>query len=220
MVRGDLATLAQRVGRAMSPAMSQLRSISPGTQPKQAMPPARRFAAITRFAVVLGGVLTLTACSEGKYPSLTDRAMMQPTPAAPLPSAIPPEAVSPALTDQLANLLKQANAAHDAFLAHRAAVAQLVDAAHEAPVPSDAWTAANEALAELESDRTDTIVALTRLQSLYVDDRVAHAVEDGNTGTTGSRPVGAAISAAREQVAALASNEDEVLTDLKTRLPD
>ena len=135
--------------------------------------------------------------------------------AAPVAVPVPPE-----LSGDLAGLLKRARTAHDAFLARLRTARPLVDAAHNAPTGSDAWVAANEAVAELDANRGDTVIALDQLDQLYVDDRVAHAIEDGNAGPAVARPVAAAIGAARDAVLALTAEEDDALADLKGRLPE
>jgi hypothetical protein len=165
-------------------------------------------------------LLALSACADGKYPSLAqrpaERRVVAASPAA-APVAVP---VPAALGNDLAGLLKRTRTAHDAFLVHLRAARPLVDAAHDAPVGSASWLAANEALAELDTNRSDTVIALDQVDQLYVDDRVAHALEDGDTGPALIRPVAAAIGAARDSVLALIAEEDDVLADLKGRLPE
>ena len=162
----------------------------------------------------------LTACAEGKYPSLAqrpvERSVSAPRPAMPPPPAA--EAVSPALRDQLATLLASARDANKAFLTRGTEARRLVVAAHDAAVPSDAWAAANEALAELDTSRTDLAVAQDRLERLFIDDRLAHAIEDGNRAGP-ARPIASAIAAARDEVLGMAAAQDAELDDLKGRMP-
>ena len=137
------------------------------------------------------------------------------------PSALSPpaaEAVSPALRDQLATLLASARDANKAFLTRGTEARRLVVAAHDAAVPSDAWAAANEALAELDTSRTDLAVAQDRLERLFIDDRLAHAIEDGNRAGP-ARPIASAIAAARDEVLGMAAAQDAELDDLKGRMP-
>ena len=141
-----------------------------------------------------------------------------------LPFTTIAEPVPAALRADLSALLEQARAAHDAFLAHRGEADRLVAAASSSPTPGDAppsvaWSAANEALAELDANRADIARAQDRLERLYIDDRVAHAIADGQSGSATARPTGAAIAAARDTVLALVQQEDDILTALKSRLP-
>ncbi len=184
---------------------------------------AGRFA--LKLTCILGTVLALSACAEGKYPSLAQRPVER---SASKPALAPPpvplaEPVPPALGAQLATLLSSAREAHKTFLARRDEAARLVAAAQGAAVPSDAWAAANEALAELDSNRTDLASAQDQLERLYIDDRVTHAIEDGNAvnpDSSGSeRPVARAIAAARDEVLTMAGTEDSVLSDLKGQMP-
>lgn len=205
---------------------------------------ARRFAAFARFAApwgILSLALSLSACAEGKYPSLAQRPVERSAPATPPLSPVTlSEPLPPALAAELADLLAQAQGSHQAFLARRGETERLVETARLSPAtapvpmasgaqaegaaapapPSDSWTAANESLAELDANRADLARALDRLERLYVDDRVAHAIADGNAGTSTARPVGAAISDARQSVLAWAQEEDAALGALKARLPE
>ena len=129
------------------------------------------------------------------------------------------EPVSPALRAQLDALLDSARKAHKAFLARRADAERLVDAAQGAAVPSNAWAAANEALAELDTNRTDLAVAQARLEQIYIDDRLNHALVDGGADTMPVRPVATAIATARDEVLELVGIEDTALDELKARMP-
>ena len=207
----------------------------PHSHPAQSHPETRhlpsvrlgpcRFAGLARFALMLGTGLALSACSEGKYPSLAQRPVERRAPSAsPVAAPVIAEPVPAALRANLAALLAQAQAAHDAFLAHRGEADRLVAAAGSSPTPGDAppsaaWSAANEALAELDANRADIARAQDQLERLYIDDRVAHAIADGQSGSANARPAGAAIAAARDTVLALVQQEDDILTALKSRLP-
>ena len=182
---------------------------------------------------MLAPMLALSGCGEGKYPSLAqrpaERAARAPVPATTAVPAVSADAdpVSPALAAQLATLLDTAREAHKGFLARREATEHLVTAARNAAVPSDAWAAANEALAELDSSRTALAVAQDKLERLSIEDREAHAIADGAAADSPApgparapaRPVARAIAATRDEVLAMAGDEDTVLSDLKDRMP-
>ena len=171
--------------------------------------------------MLLGALLALSGCADGKYPSLAQRPVERgsaPAISGPSPSPTTAEPASPALLAQLASLLGSAREAHAAFLARRGEAERLVAAAQGAPVPSDAWAAANEAVAELDTNRTGVAMAQNQLERLYIDDRLAHALDDG-VADGPARPVAAALSAARDEVLAMAAKQDAVLDELKARLP-
>ncbi len=171
--------------------------------------------------MLLGALLALSGCADGKYPSLAqrpvERSSAKPV-TGPSPSPTTAEPASPALLAKLNALLGSAREAHAAFLARRGEAERLATAAQGAPVPSDAWAAANETVAELDTNRTGVAMAQNQLERLYIDDRLAHALDDGKADGP-ARPIAAAISAARDEVLAMAAREDVVLDDLKARLP-
>ena len=175
----------------------------------------------------------LAGCAQGAYPSLAVRPAERITQSAtsvpgPSPAATPP-AITPlsgaALNIRLNGLLRDARAAHASFLAKRDATAALVNAGKAAPVASEQWSVAQQAISRLGSARTSTTLALTEILRIRSDDRVAHAIADGSVGyaddaQSGARPDAAAINAARDEVADMIAEEDAWLADLRGRLAD
>jgi len=159
-----------------------------------------------KLAPALLAMLALSACVDSSgYPSLSRRDVeknqAEPAPATP-PGAIPD---SPDLAPRLARLVEQARAAHEKFAAVRPRAEQLVSGASGAAMASEGWSVASVALAELESSRSDAMVALADLDQLYT----ARRIEGGD---------GASIAAARDQVMAWIGDEDQVLAALRGRL--
>lgn len=160
--------------------------------------------------------LSLGACAAAKdYPSLERRpaermrGSAQPvTPEPPPPLPAPP---SPQLTARLAQLVEQAQAAHQRFAARRGNAERLVAAGGRDVPGSEGWAVATVGLSELESARSDAMVALAELDQLYAAEVVAAA-------ETGNRTSVDAIAVAREQVTGLVSAEDNVLAGLRARM--
>ncbi|MEO7246925.1 MAG: hypothetical protein ABIW31_00600 [Novosphingobium sp.] len=120
--------------------------------------------------------------------------------AAPAPPPLPLE-----LQSRLARLKEQARAAHLRFSAITANTTGLVSAARGAAVASESWSRASVALAVLESRRSEVMVALGDLDSLYVKDRT-----DGSEATE--------IAEVRDQVTAWVNDEDAVLDSLRGKV--
>ena len=164
------------------------------------------------LCLALSGAALLGACASdaATYPSLARRPaervsgtseVVAATPTAPLPPAPP----SPELGARLAGLVEQAEAAHRRFVSREAKARGLVSAAGGAAVASESWAVATVALADLESSRSDAMIALADLDQLYA----AQRIEGGEALATG---------AARDSVIALVAQEDLVLASLRGQL--
>jgi hypothetical protein len=166
--------------------------------------------------VPLALVLLLGACASAKdYPSLARRPVERMTGSsevvAPEATPRPLAPLSPELTTRLAQLVDQARGADQRFAARRDGATRLISAGSGAAPGSDGWSAASIALGELESARSDAMVALTELDDLYTNESIA-AAETGDHGKV------ATIADARDQVTALVSAEDGVLAQLRGKL--
>ena len=163
----------------------------------------------------------LTACAAANdYPSLARRpaetgAAERPSgsaePVAPAPLPAPPAPPSEELTPRLNQLTGQARAAHQRFTAKRGAAERTVGSAGRAATGSENWSVATVALSDLESSRSDGMIALAELDQLYNDQAIA-ASQSGDT------TVVDAIADQRDLVIALIGEEDEVLARLRGRL--
>lgn len=155
-------------------------------------------------------VLVLGACttSDGPYPSLAKRPGERITaswPPAPPSSGVPPPPLDPAIVGRLDLLVAQVRGSDARFHAKEGRTRALVAAAGRAPMGSEAWSVATVAVSELEAARAEAMVAMSELDSLYVDAR------------TQGRDV-AQIAAARDQALAIIGQQDRVLESLKGKL--
>lgn len=161
--------------------------------------------------------LALTGCATASdYPSLARRPAERITGsaevAAPSPAPSPPPAPpSPQMAGRLAQLVEQARAAHAKFAARQGEAERLIGAASGSAVGSESWSVATIALADLESRRSEAMVALGELDAIYVGEAV-QATETGEPGNAD------AASAAHAQVNGWLAEEDAVLDRLRGRL--
>ena len=169
----------------------------------------RTFALAAPF--VLGPCLAACATPSDKYPSLAirdvERALGQfePVPATPLDVPVVPAPAGGPLAVSLAALRASAQASHKAFLANAPMAARLADAAAGSAIGSDAWASAQVALADLDSARSNTAIALANLDTLMV----AAAVQAEDV---------AAIEAVRQQVLDQVGEEDGTLARLRAKV--
>ena len=163
---------------------------------------------------ILFPLALLAACasaSGGKYPSLATRPGERVSGTAePVPVLAPPPATA-ATGSRIAQLRAQARAAHARFGERRASAATLSAAAQGSAVASEAWSVAQVALASLEAARSEAMIALADLDSLYVSAKDQAALTDGSGDVD-------AIGAVRDDVIALIGEEDSTLSDLRGRL--
>ena len=154
--------------------------------------------------------LMLGACAPDvtNYPSLArrdgERLAAEPA-VSPSPAPSAPIAADPALAARLATLHDQANAAHRQFLAQQSRATTLAHAAAGAAVASESWSVASIALAQLESSRSQAMIALAELDELY-----ARITVDGGAWD--------AVNTARNQVITLVAAEDRILIDLRSKV--
>ena len=171
------------------------------------MSPIARFALTGSLACLLGAC----AGQKGDYPSLAirdaERVEGQFDTGERARLDVPPVEVdlTGGLEARLAGLVDQAERAHAEFLALEPRVASLVAAAGSRDVASNAWAAAQVALAELDSARSRAAIPLGDLDTLYTAANVA--AEDV-----------AAIEAARREVISLIERQDAVLAELRGNL--
>jgi hypothetical protein len=153
--------------------------------------------------------LALAACASdtANYPSLAKREVERiastPAPALPPTTAVP----DPALVTRLESLLTQAETAHTRFQSRRTRAEALVAAAHGAGVASESWSVATIAMADLESARSDAMVALADLDALWAAARVAGSPSES-------------IAAARARVIEMVGAQDAVLLAIRGKLAD
>ncbi len=160
--------------------------------------------------LLLGLAASLGACTsaDGRYPSLATRdverveGQFEPVPADPIDVPEVPTELPQGLAPRLDSLLADAREAHAEFTRAAPVASSRVQAARGASRDSNAFAAAEVALSDLDSTRSQTAIALGDLDTLYVAASIQY--EDRS-----------AIDAAREQVIALVREQDAVLARLR-----
>ena len=166
-----------------------------------------------RIAILFPLTLLVACASTGSasYPSLATRPGERVSGTAePVPAPAPPPATAQT-GSRIARLRAQAQAAHVRFAERRASAASLSSAAQGAAVGSEAWSVAQVALASLEAARSEAMIALADLDSLYVAAKIEAVPTDGSGDVD-------AIGAARNDVIGLIGEEDTTLASLRGRL--
>ena len=158
--------------------------------------------------------LTVSACAADtmNYPSLArrpgERAVDRAAPPAPLPATA---ATDSALAARLAALVDQAREAHARFGLRRDRAERAISAGGGSAPGSDPWATASIALADLESARSDAMIALADLDQLY-----AAARTGGDAPASGG--AWATIAAARDKVTVWIGEEDQILAALRGQI--
>lgn len=166
---------------------------------------------ITHLSALVASLALLAGCSADRddYPSLARRPVERISGTAPVaaPEATPAPAapLSPELAARLTQLGNRVVEAHGRFTTKEARARSLVGAAGGAAVASERWAVATIALAELESARSEAMIALADLDALYASARIA-----GDPAT--------AIEETRSRVIAVVAREDAVLAELRGKL--
>ena len=152
--------------------------------------------------------LPLAGCAgaSSQYPTLEIRPGERVTGSFVPPSGdsnpMPAPVASADLLDQLGELRNRASSAHAGFQSAAPRARTLANAAAGSEVGSDAWAQAQVALADLDSARSLSAIALGDLDILYLDARL----------TGGARQE---IDESRNAVLAILEEEDQVLAELR-----
>ena len=168
---------------------------------------------VQRPLLLLLSSIVLTGCAtDARYPSLAVRDVERVEGNAPAaePDVQQPVSMQPlpeGLEARLAELQRQAQAAHAQFERAASAARARAQAAAGASQGSTLWSDAIVAISDVESARSETMFALAELDSMLALGAVAEARTDDNRGLT-------QIAEAREDVAALVAEEDAVLQAL------
>ena len=161
----------------------------------------------SRMLAILSAALVAGCATPGDYPSLAQRPAERVqgtfTPDNADAEAPPPILPSADLVTRLADLERQARAAHREFVEAAPAAERL--AARAGPTASDSWAAAQVALADLDSIRSRVAIALADLDSLWVDATIEAGPRE-------------AIGSVRSTVENLVAEEDAVLARLRGRV--
>lgn len=166
-----------------------------------------------RSSLLIASLALLAGCAQnaGDYPSLARRPVERISGTAPVvtPEAAPAPAapLSPELAARLTQLGNRVVAAHENFTTKEARARNLVGAAGGAAVASERWAVATVALAELESARSEAMIALADLDALYASARIA-----GDPAAT--------IEETRSRVLTVIAREDAVLAELRGKIAE
>jgi hypothetical protein len=157
-------------------------------------------------------LLSLPACAATQAndgPSLAKRAVEGRFDVAP-PAVVvaPPGPLPTDVAGRLQRWESDGAAGQQAFAAERAATASAVSAAAGAPVASERWVVAQQAISRLAAARAPLTAALADIDRLYVERSVDEQI-DGLPD----------IYALRDRLADLASTQDAVLEALNAQLP-
>ncbi len=156
--------------------------------------------------------LSLSACAAAQTrdgPSLAKRPVEGRLNVAPPAVVVPPPGPLPAdLAGRLARWDADGSAAQQAFAAERDPTVALVTAAAGAPVASEAWVVAQQAISRLVAARAPITAALADIDRLYVERTTEEAI-DGLPD----------IYALRERLAETVAAQDAVIEALSKQLP-
>lgn len=163
--------------------------------------------ALHRILALAPAALVAACASTGDFPSLAQRPAerVEGTFAPDTAEAAPPAPMAPSadLSQRLANLERDAAAAHAEFAAATPVATRLAGAS--GATGSDSWAAAQVALADLDSLRSRAAIALAELDVLWVDSNVEPGPRE-------------AVGKARGAVEALVADQDAVLARLRGRI--
>ena len=168
----------------------------------------------TLLLMPLAGALSLSGCAAASggsagAPSLAKRPVEGRFDVAP-PSVVvtPPGPLPTDLAGRLQRWESDAAAAQQAFAAERGTAASAVSAAAGAPVASERWVVAQQAISRLVEARAPLTDALADIDRLYLDRSIDEAV-DGLPD----------IYALRDRLADTASAQDAIVEALSRQLP-
>jgi hypothetical protein len=168
--------------------------------------------ALLALSLALATSLSLSACAAAQNtgaPSLAKRSVEGRFDVAPPAVVVTPPGPLPAdLGGRLARWESDAAGAQQAFAAERNAAASLVAAAAGAPVASERWVVAQQAISRLVATRAPLTAALADIDRLYLDRSVEEAI-DGLP----------EIFALRDRLADMVSTQDAVLEAMNGQLP-
>ena len=150
-------------------------------------------------------LLASCATASGDYPSLAVREAERVTGRLDAPEPYVPEPISEATLADVEQLVAQAAEAHESFLQKLAPARSAVRAAQGAGVGTERWSVASVAIADVESARSRTMVAMADLDRLYV----AAATEGAATEE---------LATAQQRVDALVEQETAAIEDMLAAL--
>ncbi|WP_209347251.1 hypothetical protein [Pontixanthobacter sp. CEM42] len=157
--------------------------------------------------LIAAGSLILSGCASSNktYPSLAIRDAERVSGSFAVPEAIEPAPLRAEIANQLGQISADASESHRAFMAAAPGARSAVTSGAGAEVTSDAWAAAQIAMADLDSLRSVTAVALADLDLLFVDSTLAFEQRE-------------AVAEVREEVIGYLREEDAALARLRNSI--
>ncbi|MFB0610899.1 hypothetical protein [Aurantiacibacter poecillastricola] len=151
--------------------------------------------------------LSLGACASAgeDYPSLALRELERESGTMAVEPAPPPPPTAPSTLGELDDLAAAAREAHADFLAALPRARSLTSGAAGAPRGSEAWSRAQVGIAELESQRSEAMIALADLDRIYVDAATSALSTEG-------------IASVRSEIDALVDEQDAAISQLLAQL--
>lgn len=168
--------------------------------------------------VVIALPMALSACASagGDYPSLAIRSAERVSgsgqPVTPEPVALPAPPLDTATGQRIDLAVARARKAHASFRSAIGGASGTIAAARGSQAPADAWTAAQIALADLQSLRSDGVIAQADLDQIYAEERMADPAR--------LTPTAQALLGARETVDAWVEEQDRAIARLASQLRD
>ncbi len=153
------------------------------------------------FSLALFPLLAACAATGEGYPTLATRDIERMGGAMEVEPAPPPPPPAPATLATLEELEATARAAHAEFLAAAPRARTLAAAASGAARGSERWAVAQVAIADLESTRSEAMIALADLDRIFVEAATSAQSTDS-------------ITAVRSDIDALVAEEDAVIGSL------
>ena len=162
---------------------------------------------LSNAAVLLTIPALLAACatSSDKYPTLEVREAERVTGTFEAPSRLEPALLQDSIAQSLPDFVAAAKNSHTRFVDTAPATRITITAAQGTGSDSNDWAAAQIALADLESHRSDTAIALAELDLLYAQSTLRFEQRQ-------------AIAAAIVVVEELVAEEDLVLSQLRAAI--
>lgn len=154
---------------------------------------------------VLPSLALVAACASpaSEYPSLAVRDIERVSGTMDVASAPPSPAPPAATLASLDDLAATARAAHQRFLASAPEARSLADSAAGAPWGSNSWARAQVAIADLEAQRSQAMIALADLDRIFVEAATSAQSTDS-------------ITAVRQEIDTLVAQQDAVIRSLLT----
>jgi hypothetical protein len=166
-------------------------------------------------SLALCTLLGACASAGGPYPSLAIRDAERVTGSAQpvtgeVAPPLPPPPLDASIGQRIAQTVERARKAHASFTAGIAKAASTISAARGSSASTDTWVSAQVALAELQSLRSDTVIAQADLDGIYAAERLADPER--------ITPTAEAVASALARIADWVSTQDRAIAHLAAQL--